>query len=242
METLASMSGVGVRFRLPRRSRMGVTPRLITNRRSSFWGIRDVTLTVESGAVIGLIGPNGAGKTTLLRTLGGIYRPTEGAVTVSGRVGPLLAPSAGLVPSLSGWENIALSAVLLGRTRREASSIAPRVAEFAGLGDFLDSPVRTYSSGMKARLGFSVALFAKPTLLLLDEVLAVGDQEFREKSSEAISEVARGGGGVVAASHDVERLAMSCAHLVRLEGGRVVEAGDTERVAESYLSDHRSSH
>jgi ABC-type polysaccharide/polyol phosphate transport system ATPase subunit len=239
MDAAISLRDVGIRFRVPRRGRRGRgIPRLIGRRRSKFWGIRHVTFDVGHGEVLGLIGPNGSGKSTLLRTVSGIYRPDEGEAVISGRVGPLLSGAAGLEGSLTGWENIELSAVLLGLTRAQAKAIAQRVAEFAEIPDFMDAPVRVYSGGMKARLGFAIAAHTDPEILALDEVISVGDQEFRERSAAKIREFISRGKTVVVASHEVDTIADLCGRFVRLERGRVVDDGPPARVAKRYLDDH----
>ncbi|HWC31717.1 MAG TPA: ABC transporter ATP-binding protein, partial [Actinomycetota bacterium] len=238
MTTAVSLRGVGVRFVLPRHSRLGKAPRLLGTSKQRIWGLRDVTLDVERGEAVGFIGPNGAGKTTLLRTIAGIYRPDEGSVIVRGRVGPLLSLSAGLMPQLSGWENIALIATLLGVPRKRVPEIAPRIGEFSGLEEFLDAEVRTYSSGMRARLGFAVAAFSDPELLVVDEILTVGDEEFRQKSQEVIERFVREGRTVLVATHQVQTLIRMCTRAVYLDGGRVVETGDPAGVVKRYREQH----
>lgn len=233
------LEDVGIRFRVPRRGRRGRgIPRLVGRGRRAFWGIRHIGLEIPHGQVVGLIGPNGSGKSTLLRTVAGIYRPDEGVATVDGRVGPLLSAGAGLQPGLTGWENVELSGVLLGLTRKQTSAIMNDVAEFADILEFMDAPVRVYSAGMKARLGFSVAVHTDPDILALDEVLSVGDQEFRERSAAKIREFIRSDKTVIVASHEVETVAELCQRFVRLERGRVVDDGLPGEVAERYLADH----
>jgi ABC-type polysaccharide/polyol phosphate transport system ATPase subunit len=241
MDAAVSLDGVGVRFMVPRRSRMGLTPRLVGLRKWALWGLRQVTLRVPPGQVVGLIGPNGAGKTTLLRVVAGIYRPDEGTVTVRGRVTPFLTPSAGLSTDLSGWENIELGAVLLGMPRSRARQISPQIAEFSGLGDFLDAPIRTYSSGMRARLGFALVAFTEPDVIVLDEVMATGDEEFRERSEAKLRELIRGGRTVLIASHVLSTLTELSDRAIRLDEGRVVDDGDPATVAGRYVEDlHRA--
>lgn len=235
MDPPVSLRDVGVRFRVPRRSRLGKAPRLIGAGKWTLWGLDGVTFGVARGEVLGLIGPNGAGKSTLLRVVAGIFRPDRGTIAVRGRVTPFLTPSAGLSASLSGWENIELGAVLLGLSRNEARRIAPEIADFTGLGEFLDAPIATYSSGMSARLGFALAAFTDPEILVLDEVLGAGDQEFRERSTAKIRELIRAGSTVLMASHVLPTLTELCDRLVRLERGRVVDDGDPGTVADRYV-------
>jgi ABC-type polysaccharide/polyol phosphate transport system ATPase subunit len=239
MEPAVSLRDVGIRFRVPRRGGRGRgIPRLFGRRSSKFWGIRHVTFDIARGEVVGLIGPNGSGKSTLLRTVSGIYRPDEGQAIVRGRVGPLLSPAAGLEFGLTGWENIELSGVLVGMTRAEARAASGAIAEFADIAEFMDAPVRVYSAGMKARLGFSIVVHANPEILALDEVLAVGDQEFRDRSGAKIREFIESDRTVIVASHEVESIAELCDRLVRLERGTVVDEGAPKKVARRYLRDH----
>ncbi len=240
MPSAISLQGAGIRFLVPKKGGTGPRSRLFGPSRSPLWAFRDVTLEISPGQVVGLIGPNGSGKTSLLRTMAGIYRPDEGEVVVRGRIAPILSLSAGLMGRLSGWENIALSGVLLGLSRRQVKEIASAIAEFSGLGEFLDAPVRVYSSGMRARLGFALVAFTDADVLLLDEVMSVGDQEFRERSEAKITELIRSGRTVVLASHNVEKLVEVCNSLVRLEGGRVVDVGDPAEVADRYLDRRRA--
>ena len=240
MDTAISLREVGIRFRVPRRGRSGKgIPRLFGRRRSKFWGIRHITLDVGHGEVLG---PHRAQR------LGEVdappYRrpastgPTRGEAVVGGRVGPLLSAAAGLEAGLTGWENIELSAVLLGLTRAQAKEIVQAVAEFAEIPEFMDAPIRVYSAGMKARLGFAIAVHTDPEILALDEVISVGDQEFRDRSAAKIREFIAAGKTVIVASHEVDSIADLCSRFVRLERGRVVDDGPPAKVAEGYLADH----
>jgi ABC-type polysaccharide/polyol phosphate transport system ATPase subunit len=235
-----SLQEVAVRFRVPRRSRLGRTPRLMGGGKWTLWGLDGVTLDVARGEVLGLIGPNGAGKSTLLRVVGGIYRPDRGTVDVHGRVTPFLTPSAGMVMNLSGWENIHLGCVLVGSSRERARQVAPEIAEFSGLGDFLDAPLRTYSTGMLARLGFAVVAFSEPDIMVVDEVIGAGDEEFRRRSQEKMEELIRAGRTVLIASHVLPSLTELADRLVRLDRGRIVDQGDPGDVARRYVEElHR---
>jgi teichoic acid transport system ATP-binding protein len=238
MAAVVSLQDVGIRFTVPRHSRIGRTPRLLGVGRTVFWGLRNATFEVGEGEVVGLIGPNGAGKTTLLRTVAGIYVPDEGKVRVGGRIGAILSVTGGMMPQLSGWENISLLGVLMGVSRRKLKAVMPQIAEFSDLGDFLDAEVRTYSSGMKARLGFAVAAFVDPDVLVIDEVLAVGDQEFRDRSGAVIEDFRKSGRPILIASHDVDRMAKFATRIVRLERGEVAEIGDPKTVATNYQKLH----
>lgn len=242
MESAITMRDLGIRFHVPRRTRMGRTPRIARGRRWTKWGLRHVDLEVSRGEVLGVIGANGSGKTTLLRAMAGIYRADDGHIKVAGRVGPLLTASAGLRPVLSGWENISLAGVLLGLSRAETTAVADAVADFSGLGDFLDAQVRVYSAGMKSRLGFSLALHSQPDILVLDEVLDVGDEEFRRKSFERLKAFITKGGTVVVASHEIEHLVSFADRIVLLMEGRIAEDGEPRTVAGHYLSDPTGHH
>jgi ABC-type polysaccharide/polyol phosphate transport system ATPase subunit len=201
-----------------------------------FWGIRGVNLDVQEGEVLGVIGPNGAGKSTLLRLIAGIYPPDEGRRFVTGRVAPLLSFSAGLKPDLTGWDNIDLSGVLLGLPRRVVAERKRAIAEFSGLGRFVDQKARTYSTGMRARLGFAIAVHVDADIFVLDEVLSVGDKAFREHGEEKMNELISSGKTFVIASHRLEQLADICDRLIYLENGRVVAAGPAPETIARYES------
>lgn len=235
MEPAVLCTDVAVRFRVPRRSRLGRTPRLLGGGEWILWGLDGVSFQITRGEVVGLIGPNGAGKSTLLRAVAGIYRPDRGTVEVRGRVTPFLTPSAGMMMDLSGWENIDLACVLLGLSRERTRQVAPEIAEFAGLGDFLDAPVRTYSTGMVARLGFAVVAFSEPDIMVVDEVVGAGDENFRQRSQEKMKQLIRGGRTVLIASHVLPSLTELSDRLIRLERGRVVDEGEPEEVATRYV-------
>ena len=196
-----------------------------------------MTLSLGEGAILGLVGPNGAGKTTLLRAIAGIYHPDEGSVTLTGRVAPVLSITASARAGLSAWENIELTGTLMGWTRREARRLAPEVVEMAGLGRFADAPLRVYSAGMRARLGFSLATFLDHEILLLDEVFAVGDEEFRRRGMERLERLVRDGRSVVMSGHDLGRLEDLCERAIRLDGGRVVAEGPADEVIAAYRED-----
>jgi ABC-type polysaccharide/polyol phosphate transport system ATPase subunit len=205
-------------------------------RSESFWGVRRVTLEVQKGEVLGVIGPNGAGKSTLLRLIAGIYPPDEGQRFVTGRVAPLLSFSAGLKPDLTGWDNIDLSGVLLGLPRRVVAERKRAIADFSGLGKFIEQKARTYSTGMRARLGFAIAVHVDADIFVLDEVLSVGDKAFREHGEERMNELISSGKTFVIASHRLEQLADVCDRLVYLENGRVAAAGPAPEMIARYES------
>jgi len=200
-----------------------------------FWALRDVSFEVEPGAVLGLIGGNGAGKSTLLKLLANITLPTTGKITVRGQVGTLLEVGTGFHPELTGRENVYLNGAVLGMRRSEVAERFDQIVEFSGISEFLDTPVKRYSSGMHVRLGFAVAAHLEPEVLLVDEVLAVGDTEFQRKCLGRIDDVARAGRTVVFVSHNLSAVQRLCDRTVWLDEGTVVEDGPTQAVVASYL-------
>lgn len=198
--------------------------------------LEDVSLTVDPGEVVGLVGRNGAGKSTLLRVAAGIAPPTSGSVRAEGTVYPLLDLSSGLNPHLSGRRNAVQLLELLGAGRHQALDAVEEIADFAGVQDAMDELVRTYSTGMKIRLAFSIATSIRPDVFLLDEVLAVGDEFFAEQSFERIREIAAGGRATVIASHDWNQTFRLCTRIVWLENGRVRAEGPPHEILHEYLS------
>jgi lipopolysaccharide transport system ATP-binding protein len=201
-----------------------------------FWALDDVSLTIREGESVGIIGPNGSGKSTLLRIMSRITPPTRGKVTVRGRVSALLELGSGFHPQISGRENAILNAVLLGLNLREARERMPEIIEFSELGDFIDQPMRTYSSGMYVRLGFAVAVHVRPEVLLVDEVLAVGDAEFQSKCFAHIEKLRAENVTIVLVSHDLWSVARFCDRVVYLTQGQIVMDGAPQPVIHEYLS------
>lgn len=202
---------------------------------NSFLALNDVSLTVNKGEVFGLIGPNGAGKTTLLRLVARIMRPTKGRVRVIGNVAPLLAMGAGFHNELTGRENIFLNGAILGFTREQMEGKFQRIVDFAELWDFIDSPLRTYSSGMVARLGFAVATDTMPDILIVDEILSVGDSAFQEKSLDRIKTFQQNGGTILMVSHAIEMIKRMCSQVAWLDRGEIREIGPAQEVSSRYL-------
>jgi lipopolysaccharide transport system ATP-binding protein len=190
---------------------------------------------LQRGEAFGIIGSNGAGKSTILKLLSGIMKPTTGAVHVGGRLSALIEVGAGFHPDLTGRENVFLNGTILGMRREEIRRKFDEIVEFSGLSDFIDTPVKRYSSGMYARLGFSVAAHVEPDLLIVDEVLSVGDYVFQRKCSEKMASVSRGGATVVFVSHNLRAVAELCDRSLFLEKGRVVQIGPTNGVIKTYL-------
>jgi lipopolysaccharide transport system ATP-binding protein len=202
---------------------------------SDFWALRDVTFEVPSGSAVGVIGRNGAGKSTLLKILSRITEPTLGHAEIHGRVGSLLEVGTGFHPELTGRENVYLSGAILGMRRAEIQRKFGEIVEFANVDEFIDTPVKRYSSGMKVRLGFAVAAFLEPEILFIDEVLAVGDAEFQRKSLGKMSEIGRGGRTVVFVSHSMPAILRLCDRAILLDRGRVIADGTTAEVVRAYL-------
>ena len=194
--------------------------------RTDVWALRDVHLTVRAGDCFGIIGRNGAGKSTLLRVMGQLIDHDEGTVRVRGRINALLNLGVGFDPHLTGRENVHLLGALMGLRPAQTRQRVPAVVEFADIGDFIDAPLRTYSSGMRARLGFAAATaMTEPHVLLLDEVMGTGDAAFQERSGERVMELVRDAHAVVVASHDMAWVAANATYAILLDGGRIVAEG-----------------
>lgn len=207
------------------------------NRQEEFWALRDFTLTVAPGEVVGIIGNNGAGKSTILKLAARIVEPTQGKVIVRGRVGALLELGVGFHPDLTGRENIYLNGAVLGLRRQEIGSLLERIVEFAEIGRFIDIPVKHYSSGMLVRLGFAIATSTRPAVLLVDEVLAVGDLSFRKKCLQRIQEMREEGTAILYVSHALDEVRRICHRVVWLESGVVRAEGNPDEVVKAYVED-----
>jgi len=206
--------------------------------RRAYFSITGFDLQVRRGEGVAILGHNGSGKSTVLRLIAGIYAPTSGVIRTCGRVATVIELGAGFHPDLTGSENIRLYGAILGLSRRELATRHDAVVAFADIGDFVDTPVKYYSSGMQARLAFAVAVCVEHEILLLDEVLAVGDQSFRRKCLDHLHDYHRRGGTLVIASHDLETVRRLCARAVWMQNGCIVMTGDVDRVADAY---HASS-
>jgi len=200
-----------------------------------FWALADVSFTVKPGEALGLIGPNGAGKSTVLKLLTGIMRPTSGSCRVTGRVGALIEVAAGFHPDLTGRENIFLQGVIMGMPRREIGTKFDQIVEFSGVAAFIDTPVKRYSSGMQARLGFAIAAHLEPEVLLIDEVLAVGDAAFQDKAFSRITELVGQDIPVVVVSHQLDAITTLCTRAILLDRGRVLQQGTPQECIAAYL-------
>ena len=201
-----------------------------------FWALRDVTFEVRPGQALGIIGPNGAGKSTILKVLTKILKPTRGRCEVKGRVGALIELAAGFHGDLSGRENIFLQGAIMGMRRAEIARRFDEIVEFSGIAEFIDTPVKRYSSGMNARLGFAIAAHLDPDVLLIDEVLAVGDFAFQQKAFDRIREIVSREIPVVVISHQLDRIASLCSQAILLDHGAIVHQGEPAECIAAYVS------
>jgi lipopolysaccharide transport system ATP-binding protein len=260
-EPLLVLENIGKRYRLSRRAasttisdaaREGIANARhrwfssgVSNADREFWALRNVSFELRQGDVLGVIGPNGAGKSTLLKILARITEPSEGHASIQGRVGSLLEVGTGFHPELSGRDNVYLNGALLGMRRREIAARFDEIVEFSGIGRFIDVPVKRYSSGMHVRLAFAVAAHLEPEILLIDEVLAVGDQAFQKRCLGRMGEIAHGGRTILYVSHNLASVASLCTQACLLEQGSVVQHGPVEaalsRYYESFGKPERSS-
>lgn len=201
-----------------------------------FWALKDVSFEIEQGEVVGVIGGNGAGKSTLLKLLTRITEPTSGSATIRGRVGSLLEVGTGFHPELTGRENIYMNGTILGMKKREIDAKLDEIVDFSGVEKFIDTPVKRYSSGMYVRLAFAVAAHLEPEVLLVDEVLAVGDADFQKKCLGKMGEISREGRTILFVSHNMAAVENLCSRAVWLEGGLVRQIGDSSGIIRNYLS------
>ncbi len=202
---------------------------------TDFTALENISFTLNQGDTLGLIGHNGAGKSTLLKVISGILKPTEGGVHCSGNVVPMLELGSGFDYDLTGRENIYLNGAILGYTEEFLDEKYDEIVEFSELGQFIDSPIRNYSSGMLARLAFSVASEVKPDILIVDEILSVGDAAFQEKSRAKMMELMGGGATVLFVSHSIDQIQELCNKVIWLEHGHIKMAGEADEVCEAYM-------
>ena len=231
--------GVNKQFRIYHEKSISLKQTLLRRRRSryeSFWAVKDVTFDVPRGTTLGIIGPNGSGKSTLLKCIAGILRPDSGSIEVNGRLAALLELGAGFFPEYSGRENIYLSAALLGLPRDYINEVIEEIIEFAGLERFIDNAVKTYSSGMFARLGFSIAVHLDPEVLVVDEILAVGDEAFQRRSLDRIAQMKAQGKTLILVSHAMESVKEICSQVVWMEGGEMRAYGPAASVIHQYIN------
>lgn len=209
-------------------------------REFEFWALNDISLEIKRGEAIGIIGANGSGKTTLLKLLNGIFLPEKGSITVKGKVGALIAVGAGFHPILTGRENIYVNGAILGMSKKAIDDRFNKIVDFADIGDFLDTPVKNYSSGMYVRLGFSIAVHCLPDILLVDEVLSVGDASFQKKSMAKMYQIAQSDRVVVFVSHNMEAVSSFTKKAIYLRNGRIRAIGPTDEVIEKYIADEKN--
>ena len=203
-------------------------------KKEEFWALKDVSFSVKKGEVVGLIGSNGAGKSTLLKVVSGVMKPTKGKVTVNGVISPMIELGAGFDAELTARENIFLNGAILGYSKEFLESKFEEIVEFSELRDFLDVPVKNFSSGMTAKLAFSIATIVNPEILIVDEILSVGDIKFQEKSKNKMLEMIKGGTTVLYVSHSLDSIKQLCDRVIWLEHGKIVKMGDTKEICQEY--------
>ena len=203
-------------------------------KKEEFWALKDVSFSVKKGEVVGLIGSNGAGKSTLLKVVSGVMKPTKGKVTVNGVISPMIELGAGFDSELTARENIFLNGAILGYSKEFLESKFEEIVEFSELRDFLDVPVKNFSSGMTAKLAFSIATIVNPEILIVDEILSVGDIKFQEKSKNKMLEMIKGGTTVLYVSHSLDSIKQLCDRVIWLEHGKIVKMGDTKEICQEY--------
>ncbi|MDO5424146.1 MAG: ABC transporter ATP-binding protein [Eubacteriales bacterium] len=201
-----------------------------------FLALQDVNLKVKKGEAWGLIGVNGSGKSTLLKAISGIMKPYKGSIAVHGNIAPLIELGAGFDMNLTARENIYLNGAVLGHSKKEMQQHFDDIVDFAEIRQFLDSPIKNYSSGMKARLGFSVATMVKPDILIVDEVLSVGDYKFRKKCQQRMETMLSGGTTLLFVSHNIDQVKELCTHALWLDKGHVVMSGEVNPVCDAYMA------
>lgn len=240
-EKVLTVDHVGMKFNLMERKVDNLKEyfiRMIKNelRYQEFWALKDITFSVNKGDRLGILGLNGAGKSTLLKIIAGVLKATEGTVSIKGKIVPLLELGAGFDPQYTGAENIYLYGAVLGYPKDFIKEKYDEIIAFSELGDFINVPVKNYSSGMKARLGFSIATVVDPDILILDEVLSVGDAKFRKKSEKKIKSMFDNGVTVLFVSHSLEQVNRLCNRAILLEKGKLITQGSVEEVSAVYES------
>ena len=199
-----------------------------------FWALKDVSIDIKKGEVVGLIGSNGAGKSTLLKLVSGVMKPTKGTIETKGKISPMIELGAGFDSDLTARENIYLNGAILGYSEEFLNEKFDEIVEFSELKDFLDVPIKNFSSGMTAKLAFSIATVVDPEILIVDEILSVGDIKFQEKSKKKMMEMINGGTTVLFVSHSIEQIKELCTRVMWIEHGEVIEIGNSKKVCEDY--------
>ncbi|MBO1737399.1 ABC transporter ATP-binding protein [Leifsonia sp. TF02-11] len=237
--TAVDVHEVSKKFRLYHERNQSLKSAIMRGRRSvheDFWALKDVSFEVPEGSTFGLIGSNGSGKSTLLKCLARIYTPEKGTITARGKLAALLEVGSGFHPELSGRENVFLNGSILGMSRKEITRKFDEIVEFSGVEQFIDQPVKNYSSGMYVRLGFSVAINVEPEILVVDEVLAVGDADFQEKCRQKFVEFKQQGRTVILVSHAMGQVKDMCDHAAWLSHGELVSVGEAGPTIDAYLA------
>lgn len=238
-ETVIELKDVGIKFNLSKEKTDSLKEYVIKLLKrelmyDEFWALRNITFSVKKGERLGILGLNGAGKSTLLKIIAGVYHPDEGIMHHTGVIAPLLELGAGFDPQYTGAENIFLYGSILGYSKQYLTDKFDEIVDFSELKEFINVPLKNYSSGMRARLGFAIATIADPEILILDEVLSVGDAKFRKKSEQKIMEMFERGVTVLFVSHSLEQVQRLCNKAILLQKGRLIAQGNTEEVALVY--------
>lgn len=239
MDSIIKVENVSMHFRMDKNKTTSLKEWVVTHllgkqQYEEFHALNNVSFEVKRGEIVGIIGRNGAGKSTLLKVISGIYKPTSGTVVTAGRVAPMLELGSGFDPELSGRDNIFLNGAILGFSEEFLKSKYDEIVAFSELGEFIDMPIKTYSSGMMMRLAFSVATIIEPEILIVDEILSVGDAHFQEKSHARMMELMQGGTTVLFVSHDITQIRSLCNRVVWLHHGEVHMVGNSQNVCDLY--------
>ena len=239
MDSIITVDNVSMHFRMDKNRTTSLKEWVVSflkgkQQYEEFHALENVTFDVKRGEIFGVIGRNGAGKSTLLKVVSGIYKPTSGKAVSAGRIAPMLELGSGFDPELSGRENIFLNGAILGFSEEFLKSKYDEIVAFSELGDFIHQPIKTYSSGMMMRLAFSVATIVEPEILIVDEILAVGDASFQQKSRARMLKLMRGGTTVLFVSHSMDQIREMCDRVLWLDHGQVKMLGDTQTVCDAY--------
>ncbi len=240
-EAVIRVENLGIRFRMDKNKTTNFKEYLVRmlkrqNVYTDFWALRNLSFEVRRGEVIGIIGHNGAGKSTLLKSISRIIEPTEGSIERKGRIVPMLELGSGFDYELTGMENVYLNGAVLGFTRKFIKEHYQEIVDYSEIGDFISMPLKTYSSGMIARLAFSIATMVKPEILIVDEILSVGDERFQEKSYQRMMTLMQGGTTVLFVSHNIKQIRQMCNRVLWLDHGKMRMCGDAEEVCTAYSS------
>jgi ABC-2 type transport system ATP-binding protein len=236
MSTIVSVENVSREFRkyYQKTFKEFLTDKHAKNFNKVFWALKDITFEVKDGSTLGLLGRNGSGKSTLLKIISGVLTPSNGQVIRPVSTAALLELGAGFQPDMTGRENIYLNSSILGRSKKDTENVIDDIIDFSGISEFIDTPVKFFSSGMYARLGFSIAIHTDPELLLVDEVLAVGDEPFQKKCLDRIQSMQKEGRTIILVTHDTDTVAQFCDTAVALDNGTILAKGDATSVISAY--------